>query len=271
MSTFLLAHRYRAFGPMTFTSPSGGTVDLRFTGRENLQNAALSVSTRQKEFLTIHFDRLDSMNEFAQFALQTEWRDQILLVNPIFEREQRMAKAWRPRGERHHLRVKLVPICGVDLAALEGGLLFVPDLHQGDQSDLLMATLRRYAFSWVGLEENRDIRPELNVDQTLDMKTPKGAEILRLVKALKLPYVLMDYQSPYFYFPVTDTSFNDFNMAVRNKLWVDSLPARWTGVGVVFGGQAHVMQTPSFDFQDFYAERFPNRPLLVLDLESKCE
>lgn len=267
---FLLSHSYRALAPRTYEAPGGGRLHVRLVDSNELQSAAFMMSSLNKKFLSLHFDRINDVRAFARRALEPAWRDSILWKNPMFEQEVNLAKRWRPLAERHHRAVKLVAPCDLSLSSVDGGVVFVPDLHDGDASDLLITLLHRHRFSWAGLEESRDLGDELRAGATTNLKTPKGRDIFAALKRIQLPYLLLDYPSSYFVFPVTDTAYDDFIMATRNKLWVDSLPPHWRGVGIVFGGQAHVVQTLGYDFQDFFIERFPDRPLQVIDIHSSC-
>ncbi|MGZ3705287.1 MAG: hypothetical protein ACXWR1_13690 [Bdellovibrionota bacterium] len=235
-----------------------------------------------RSFLSIAADRETGIAAFAALAKPHAGA---FWPNPYFSQERSALP--RLQGERHHSALTLLSKCR-DLGPLPH-LLFVGDMHRGEDSAYFRALAEKTDLAFAALEVNRDKQNQLDsflaagspeaeqaaLDQLTD-RFPKEMihpfqEIFLTLKAKRVPMILMDYVQEYFNFPYTNTAFHGLPIAMRNQLWTNSLPATWNGTGVVFAGRDHFLDIPSADLQDFAAARFPGVQMAFVNPLEKCE
>ena len=211
--------------------------------------------------------------------------------NPHFEDE----KAVLPRlvNKREYTPLSLVSKCGDGHEWKNFGgpqsLLLVGDLHNPPQAAFFRQVLDQKSFAWVGLESAFDFAPQLETflstqdptveEQQLFLLTyryPKNLiastkDIFHKLKSLKVKIILIDSADRYFNFPFTNLGSHGLMTAMRNQYWANSLPAHWSGTGVILGGLDHFLVTPSSDFQDFALIRYPGLEMGLIDPNEKCQ
>lgn len=221
------------------------------------------------EFTVIQASSQSALAAFIQMSAENK---ELYWANPHFEIETRVVS--RLTAKNSHRPLPLTPRCTTPNLNSTRGILFVAEMHRPEDANYLLNLVSQLQFAWLGLEISRDFNPPLQTflgtsdwiveERALDkilsrIQTNRLAtmkSILRSAKAQRMPVVLMDYAQSYFNFPYTNTQFHGLAMATRNKMWVDSFPANWSGTGVVFAGLAHFTETPGSDVQDFLSEKY---------------
>ena len=211
--------------------------------------------------------------------------------NPHFAEESKVRS--RLDGIRKYLPIEMVSKCQFgqdwgDFGARQS-LLFVGDMHRGEDAKYFYSVLQTKPYAWVALEFTRDRQPQLDrffaatdvaeedalltailSRNTKDTREP-FKDILRLLKSRKIKTFFMDYHQPYFNFPYTNVAFHGLVIGSRNALWVGTFPASWQGIGVVISGLDHYTNVPGSDVQNFAQERFPGVDMRLINPLEKCQ
>jgi hypothetical protein len=242
-------------------------------------------STWGKSFVSISASREDALQDFIAFAAGKN--SALFWQNPHYEDEVKALP--KLLGPRSHSPLEIYSHCHKEWKKFGGtqSLLLVGDMHTPASNELFRSILAEKSFSWAGLEISQDHELMLqnflaaapsdeekylaSLTDVMPNDTVEGwKSIFRTLKAQHTKIVLIDYKAPYFNFPYTNASFHGMVMATRNLLWVNRLPASWSGTAVLFAGVDHFVATPSADFQNYAWERFPRLELGLVNPLEKC-
>lgn len=240
-----------------------------------------------KQFTVVSSSNENAIRAFADLA-NTHAAGDFYWSNSHFNDE---AAIWpRMLRERRYLPVELIPRCKAveSWPVARRSLMLVGDMHTSKEAQYFLSLVQSMPLAFAGIEISRDRDPELNsflkattaaeenaqldiiVNRLPREVTEDFRNIFRTLKRRGIPIVLIDYSESYLNFPFTNTAFHGAILAARNKMWVDRLPAVWSGTGVVMAGLAHFTQIPGADMQNFILERFPGLPIGLINPLENC-
>lgn len=185
----------------------------------------------------------------------------------------------------------------------KNGLLLIPDSHQlAGPLEIFQKLGGLSEVNWLAIEQFSDwqkpfeeevakgaagFRERINIFETKMLsdrgdgqkmylqarKEADGSEyptffyLARTKLAYGKPLYFIDAESRYSFTGKEALIFMKFFGTVRNQNWAKKIPD--SGRGIVLGGAEHFMAAGGINVQDFIRERFPNRPIFLLEVSDK--